>query len=228
MEFVTPQPVSFSNPPALNAKDLHIWIVRLPYQQSELCARRDYLRSFRAKILAGYLGCPHARVTINYQQNGQPKLTSFEALEPLSFSTSYTDTVMALAVSSTTLVGIDIEEWTVDGSDMVANYFSPEEHSEWTMLREEDRPESFYRAWTLKEAYLKACGIGLSGSLSAISVNMNPRARLAVSFPSKNSSMAKRWFFASNQIGHNLTVSVAIARKSVDLVWLMPTQNEMS
>ena len=59
--------------------------------------------------------------------------------------------------------GVDVEQIreTKDLNEIAARYFSKAEYLRLLTVPEPLRTESFYRCWTMKEAYLKARGEGL-------------------------------------------------------------------
>ncbi|HWK55182.1 MAG TPA: 4'-phosphopantetheinyl transferase superfamily protein, partial [Hyphomicrobiales bacterium] len=60
-------------------------------------------------------------------------------------------------------VGVDVEHALreVAAEALTARFFAPEELQALQSLPEADRNEYFFRLWTLKEAYVKALGLGL-------------------------------------------------------------------
>ncbi len=75
-------------------------------------------------------------------------------------------------------MGIDVEYLrSVTALDLAQRFFRP---PEWTILATLDSAEQqrmFFRYWTCKEAYLKACGDGL-GKLQGVEVALEGAARL--------------------------------------------------
>lgn len=87
-------------------------------------------------------------------------------------SLSHSHGLSACSVQYGSALGIDIEpskrhpQW----QKVVKRWFSPVEQ-EW--LFQEDDPLAFLRAWTLKEAWLKATGRGIAGNLQTLEVRRN-------------------------------------------------------
>lgn len=84
-----------------------------------------------------------------------------------SVSISHSGPWAACAVATGCLVGMDIQviDARRDVMRIAEAFFSPEENH-W--LKSQPR-ESFYQLFTLKEAYLKALGLGIAGGLQRIS-----------------------------------------------------------
>ena len=97
---------------------------------------------------------------------------SFENVDPkgrpLSFSLSHTSGCVVCAVASNVPVGIDIEraDHSRPVQEIADRYFAKTEAGWLRRCSGELRNVRFAELWTLKEAFLKATGVGLSGSLS--------------------------------------------------------------
>lgn len=105
-----------------------------------------------------------------WPQDGRPTTSASPAGWHLSLSHSHG--LSACSTQYGSALGIDIEpskrhpHW----QKVVKRWFSPIEQ-EW--LFQEDDPHSFLRAWTLKEAWLKATGRGIAGNLQTLEVRRN-------------------------------------------------------
>src|SRR4029077_16388359 len=62
----------------------------------------------------------------------------------------------------------------VDALALAKRYFSPDEFRRLRRLPASRQSEAFYCAWIRKEAYLKACGEGLSFGLERVEVSFSP------------------------------------------------------
>jgi 4'-phosphopantetheinyl transferase len=72
---------------------------------------------------------------------------------------------------------------------------------------ESDRPRVFAQIWTLKEAYIKATGVGLSAPLDSFAFNLDP---LRVEFRRGSSQIPAAWQFASSMITEHHVLSVSL------------------
>jgi 4'-phosphopantetheinyl transferase len=100
----------------------------------------------------------------------------------LCFSLSHAGDRAALAVAWEQEVGIDLEpvDPTLDLPPLLAVACTPAEFALIDALPTAERVASFLTHWTLKEAYLKALGTGLSRDPRAISIELLANDRVAV------------------------------------------------
>jgi phosphopantetheine--protein transferase-like protein len=77
---------------------------------------------------------------------------------------THTDGAVAVAVAATGQVGVDVEDLTrtIDPRDGFDRFYT---ETEWKWIHEADTTKRFLRLWTLKEAWSKAIGLGLSADL---------------------------------------------------------------
>jgi len=88
------------------------------------------------------------------------------------FSLAHSGHFVVCAVSRSGAIGVDVEQ-PRSGRRTTAiaeSYFSPAERA-WLSA---GPPERFYMLWVLKEAYLKALGVGLAGGLGALQCRIEP------------------------------------------------------
>jgi 4'-phosphopantetheinyl transferase len=95
----------------------------------------------------------------------------------LEFSMSHSARIAVYAIARGRRVGVDVEEVREGFDDLAAAHFGPREAAEIAATPGPARAEAFFRTWTLKEAYLKATGDGLSVPLASFAVRPSPRGR---------------------------------------------------
>ena len=89
-----------------------------------------------------------------------------------AISLAHDEHFVACAVSDHACVGVDVQSSHARRSTRaIAEQFFCGSEAEW--LRG-DEPARFYRLWVLKEAYLKALGVGLAGGLDALECRVDP------------------------------------------------------
>lgn len=136
------------------------------------------------RVLARYVGEDAANAALQRTDAGQPLLTSPVQGLAVSFSRSEGRAVMAVAGGRTVGVDIEIVKAKADLILVAREQFCEKERAEIGALPENLQLEGFYRAWTAREALVKATGEGLSGELQRLRVKVDPRepARLMSGF----------------------------------------------
>jgi phosphopantetheinyl transferase len=138
---------------------------------------RIALAARRAAHLAGRMllrsaiedvtGRAGAEVEIRATPRGKP-----ECAAGPNVSVSHSGPWAVCAVSASGSVGVDVQV-PVPGrqiESIARAYFAPEE-SDWVAAHPEPR---FWMLWVLKEAYLKALGVGLAGGLATLQCRIEP------------------------------------------------------
>lgn len=113
------------------------------------------------------------------------------------YNLSHSNGRVALAVAAEPMLGVDIE-----GSvrprrvSRIANrYFAPLEAEALLRLHGEAQRERFYELWTLKEAYIKACGLGLAIPLNQFSFALESPGQIGIGFSPERDDVASAWQF---------------------------------
>lgn len=97
------------------------------------------------------------------QHYGKPFITN-PVTKPLYFNLSHTAGKIAIIISCHDGVGIDIENINRESNlkDIAKTIFSTKECDFFCQLDQQQQPKYFFLLWTLKEAYVKAQGKGIS------------------------------------------------------------------
>jgi len=158
-----------------------------------------YNRAILRQILASYLDLAPSEVSLVTSALGKPLLGEPPGGSQLTFNLSHCLDLALVAVGCGTAVGIDVE--AVDDStnyDALAKQaLSPRELAVYQRLSPLERPGAVLRAWTRKEAYLKAVGCGIARPLGHIQVTFleGEHPRLLVSGDSNDAPAD--WIFRS-------------------------------
>ena len=151
------------------------------------------------------------RFTVN--RFGKPEIERPPSVAPLRFNLTHTRGLVACAVTLGRDVGVDAERRDrvrpADFADLAARYFSPEEAGALTALSDGERTARFVAYWTLKEAYVKARGGGLSIPLDSFTIRFDPSAgpRLVVDSPAPGSVDEWRLEVVDGGDAHTLAVA---------------------
>ena len=108
-------------------------------------------------------------------ESGKPYLKDGAAHFNISHSGS-----VATCVVSRYQVGCDVEKVREIDLKIAKRYFCKEEADElFSLKKESDRIDAFFRLWTLKESYVKAVGKGLAIPLNSFSISLGNPPKIA-------------------------------------------------
>ena len=149
-------------------------------------------------VLARYLDADARELRFNSSPGGRPELAIVGSL-PIRFNLSHTDGLVACAVTRLADCGVDVESLgRVHYRDLIAVVLAPSEYAELMALDEGYRRDRFLEIWTLKEAYLKGRGLGLSHPLHTIAFSgFDGERRLTVD--SDVDDIGRAWRFWSRR-----------------------------
>jgi phosphopantetheinyl transferase len=124
-------------------------------------------RALTRFALQSWTGRPAHSHELRSAPGGKPECRDGPAI-----SVSHSGELVVCAVTSSGDIGTDVQ-FPVPGRHTAAiakRYFSAEENA-WL---DEDPSSRFYMLWVLKEAYLKAVGLGLTGGLDLLACRIEP------------------------------------------------------
>lgn len=178
--------------------------------------RQEYLvsRALLRNALSHYAHLPPEAWRFSSNRFGKPQLTAQASdAAPLQFNVAHTHGLSICAVSSTASVGVDIEHHT-DNAGLLAvadDYFSPAEVAELRALPAAEQAAGFFRYWTLKEAFIKAKGEGLSIPLDSFSFSVNGDG-LEFHPPVDAAASRENWFFELMCLSDSYTAALAVSQ----------------
>jgi 4'-phosphopantetheinyl transferase len=124
-------------------------------------------------ILGRCVNLPAEDVPLVYGAYGKPLLTD---KLPLDFNLSHSGGRALYSLSLDRETGVDLEKISTlpDCEKIAQHFFSADETRDLLSLPPDQRNEAFFACWTRKEAYIKACGEGLSMALDGFRVSLLP------------------------------------------------------
>ncbi len=179
--------------------------------------RRLYLaaRALARSALSLYapdVGPDQWRFSLN--RHGRPEIDGPAGRPPLRFNLSHTDGLVACLVTLELDAGVDVEqiERRVNLVGVARHSFSELEAGEVERRRGRDRRERFFHYWTLKEAYIKARGMGLALPLRRFSYTFPRPGAVAVRFEPEVGDREREWQLALYQPSPLHYLAAAIRR----------------
>lgn len=219
----------------LSSNDVHLWRAKL--DQSDECIkqlaqmlseeeqrkterfhsdkdRKRFIvtRGVLRTILSRYLDVEPNRLRLGYRSHGKPYLVEKSSGEEICFNLSHSHSLSLYAFTRSRQIGVDIEyiRPIPEADQIVARFFSLNEHSMWQQLSKDQKQEAFINCWTRKEAYIKARGEGLSLPLDQFDVSFDPGKRAALLITSGASDESSRWLLRAIQPGPGYVAALVV------------------
>jgi 4'-phosphopantetheinyl transferase len=196
--------------------------------------RHEYLitRALVRTTLSRYADVPPEAWVFEAGAHGKPHIAWPEVSPRLSFNLSNTTGMVACIIAAEREVGVDVEELerAVRAMEVADRFFSPSEVTALRALPEADQPARFITYWTLKEAYIKARGMGLAIPLDQFSFLISQGREPGIAFDPRLKDDPATWQFARLLPTRRHAVAAAVrvapgervalsARKTVPLVF---------
>jgi len=147
-------------------------------------------------------------------EHGKPAVSS--PLSSLRFNLSHAEDYIVLAVSRHRDIGVDIEYMQRKASylKIAAEYFSKMENANLSALPKAAQRARFYDFWTLKEAYLKACGLGVMAGLDQFGFQLDQGTGASITFYGQQIEKPTDWFFWRAALDGDYRLSLAIRSRA--------------
>jgi len=143
-------------------------------------------------ILARYLNTAPERLELIYNSHGKPSVINSQKLQ---FNLSHTEDMAILAVGKGFPMGVDIEKYSFRPYEGIAkNSFSAQEFAEFQKVPSVLKTAVFFHVWSQKEAFIKACGLGLSYPTQEFNVPTTIPTKQLVDDPLHNTTWQLRSF----------------------------------
>lgn len=150
--------------------------------------------------------------------HGRPEVVAPAAQRSLRFSITHTPGLVAVAIARGGEVGLDAEDAGRAGDflGVAHRYFAPSELAELRALPDPAaRLERFFALWTLKEAYLKARGVGLGLPLDCFAFGFGANG-LSFACDARAGDDAGRWGFWQHRPTERHRLAVATTIRGAD------------
>ncbi|HKP64078.1 MAG TPA: 4'-phosphopantetheinyl transferase superfamily protein [Polyangiales bacterium] len=170
------------------------------------------------RMLSRVIGVPSEALEFAAGEHGRPELVAPESARGFRFNLSHTHGLVACSVAHGADIGVDVEyaERRVDILGVARQVFSPLEVAGLAALSGAPQRERFFELWTLKEAYIKAIGKGLSAPLRSITFDPAQPDPVPVTFGPDVADDSNRWCLRRFRVGseHRLALALAAARSA--------------
>lgn len=172
-------------------------------------------RSILRKILSTYLNLEAERLEFNYSDRGKPFLANIARQDSLQFNLSHSQELAIYAITKNLKIGIDLEYLRPmpDAENIAKRFFSANEYTWISNFAGDAQTEAFFRCWTAKEAYLKATGEGISGSLESIEVDLTEPNLIKIK---QNDRLNSDWLLHNFMPRSNYMATVAVENRAIE------------
>ena len=142
------------------------YLHRGPRHRFALC--RAALRA----LLCRRLGCRNERLAFGSSDHGKPYALVRGNPAPISFNVSHSGDHGLIALAEEGRLGVDVEERLPrrDLDGLIETVLGPDEQARLALAHGYRKLHLFYFFWTLKEALVKALGLGLSLDMSRFEI----------------------------------------------------------
>lgn len=184
---------------------------RARMQRLHFARDRQLFVAAHALLRFALSGCapavPPAAWTFTTTRHGRPELVPPH--DGLRFNLSHSKDLVACVVVRHVDCGVDVER--TEGTDVAllsSSVLAPSERRSLAVVPPTDRPALFFRYWTLKEAYVKARGLGLSLEFDRCVFALDGQRAVLVSAP--DHPRAEDWQFAQWAPTPSHTLAIAL------------------
>jgi 4'-phosphopantetheinyl transferase len=156
---------------------------------------------------------------------GKPEIAEPVGARGLRFSLTHTDGLVALAVTLHRDIGLDAEHLGRHdcGLDVAPRFFAPAEVNDLRAASADEQHRRFLEYWTLKEAYIKAVGAGLSMQLDSFAMQLTNPPGITFAHAQDDSAA---WHFARLRMSGEHLVALAVRDRHrvpvVSVHWVVP------
>jgi len=147
----------------------------------QLCFPRDrryfiVTRALLRMLLGYYLDIQPSKVQFLYRRQGKPALVNDSNITKLNFNLSHSNGLVLYCLTRGREIGVDIQgtQMNIPYRIIANKFFSPHEVSMFRDLPICMQKDAFFKCWTRKEAYIKARGEGILGTLNHFDVSIAP------------------------------------------------------
>jgi len=181
---------------------------RFKQHRDRFIAGRGILR----QLLANYLQLKSEQVIFEYSDRGKPHIASWLNQDSLQFNISHSQNLALYAFNYQRIIGVDLEyiKDKIEYKQLAKRFFSNQELQLINSYPSEEQKTIFFQLWTAKEAYLKATGYGLSGSLDKIEFTLNKNSKLSLIATKQDPQQIPHWLVDNFIPQENFVATIAV------------------
>lgn len=186
---------------------------RFQQHRDRFIAGRGILR----QLLANYLQLQSDLVIFEYSSRGKPQLTSSLNQDSLQFNVSHSQDLALYGFNYQRIIGVDLEyiKDNINYKQLAKRFFTIQELKLINSYSASEQKTIFFQLWTAKEAYLKATGDGLAGSLDTIEFTLDNNSELNLVEIKQDQAQASYWLINNFIPQDNFIATIAVENSSI-------------
>ena len=186
-------------------------------------------RALMRAAVGEHTGTAATDLSFAYTVYGKPYVADPPPARGLPCNVSHTQGIVACAIGDGCTPGVDVEpvERDLAIQRISRAYFARREQEALEAAAPDERQKLFLQTWTLKEAYIKACGRGLSIGLDSFRVSPGSSAA-TIEFDANTDDDPRRWQLATVAVDNEHQLAVAAqcpvhdTAAQIELRWTIP------
>lgn len=169
-------------------------------------------RAFVRTTLSRYADIKPEDWQFQVNEFDKPSIVARGSEAKIRFNLSHCAGLLICGVTVGCEIGVDCEnsDRRVEIEQLAPRVFSPSEQQYFHSVSASQRKETFFRLWTLKEAYIKARGIGMSLPLQQFAFDLAATPPIRISFDGEIHDQPQAWQFAEPTFTKPYFAAVAV------------------
>ena len=221
--------------PMLEPGEIHVWKIHLAApaaaiqlekflsaEERERAARFHFAadknrfitcRAVLRQLLAAQVGATPDALRFESRPHGKPVVSGQKNAAGLHFNCSHSADWGLVALARDGEVGVDLEQHRhhTDVGALAERFFSAAEIGALKTLPEALKTMGFFNAWTRKEAFVKALGLGLAFPLNGFSVTLAPGQPAALLDVVGDPEAVRKWTLAALDVRPDYSAALVFA-----------------
>ncbi len=167
-------------------------------------------------LVANYLKISSENIIFEYSDRGKPKIAPALNQNNLQFNVSHSQDLAIYGFKYHKNIGVDLEyiKDNIDYKQLAKRFFTPQELQLINSYPIKKQKIIFFQLWTAKEAYLKATGDGLAGSLDQIEFTLDNHYQLHLVDIKPDITQVSHWLIDNFIPQDNFIATIAIKNKT--------------
>lgn len=180
--------------------------------RAEVARQKLFTRGLIRKILSYYAPIEPTGWEFAKTEHGKPYIANRQLPHPLFFNISHSQDAILIGVSQHPAIGVDIEnnQRRINPLKLAGRFFHPAEIETLSALDASQLNQTFFTYWTLKEACIKAMGLGLRHPVKNIQIISKSDLGTFDICLHNSPSSNHPWTFCSFEPQKHLNAAVAI------------------